>query len=193
MKKLFYSHNYLTSQHLVIMKNFVSTLALVLVYAISFAQSAADEKAIRAVIQKTDDAWNAHNYSYSGQYDIFAPDATLVNPVGMYWKNRAEIIKAHQVYGETMFKYTSAKSQQVDFRFLAPTVALSTVKAQYHVEQDYNFPDGKKANSKGDTNYAIINIVFTKQNGAWKIASEQVTNFDPKVQAQDPVKRKANR
>ncbi len=194
MKKSFYSSlNYLTPQRLVIMKTFVSTFALLLVYFTSFAQSPTDQKAVRAVIQKMDDAWNAHDYSYSGQYDIYAPDATLVNPVGMYWKNRAEIIKAHHVLGETMLKYTSTKSQQVDLRFLAPTVALATVKARYHAEQDYNFPDGKKASSKGDTNYAMINVVFTKQNGAWRIASEQVTGFDPKVQAQDPVRLQANR
>ncbi|MEJ7739493.1 MAG: SgcJ/EcaC family oxidoreductase [Chitinophagaceae bacterium] len=124
---------------------------------------------MRAVIQKMDDAWNIHDYYNSGQYDIYAPDATLVNPVGMYWKNRAEIIKAHQVLGETMFKYSSAKSQQVGLRFLAPTVALATVKAQYRFEQDYNSPDGK-AYSKGNIDYAMINVVFTKQNGAWKIA-----------------------
>lgn len=185
--------NYLTPQHLIIMKPFVSTLALVLIYFISFAQSATDEKAVHAVIQKMDDAWNAHEYSYSGKYDIYASDATLVNPVGMYWKSRAEIVKAHQMLGKTMFKYMSAKSQQVDLRFLAPTVALATLKAQYRTEQDYNFPDGKKASSKGDTDYAIINVVFTKQNGAWKIASQQVTNFDPKAQGQDPVKRQTNR
>lgn len=189
MKKLFTTTVYLTPQHLAITKNFVSTLALVLGCFISFAQSATNEKAVQAVIQKMDDAWNAHDYSYSGKYDFYAKDATLVNPVGMYWKNRAEIIKAHQVFGETMFKYTSARSQPVDLRFLAPTVALATVKVQYQVEQDYNFPDGKKAGSKGDTEYAMINIVFTRQNGTWKIASEQVTSFDPKVQAQDPVKQ----
>lgn len=170
------------------MKAFVSTLALVLVYCISYAQSATDEKAIGAVIQKMDDAWNAHDYSYSGKYDFYTPDATLVNPVGMYWKNRAEIIKAHQVFGETMFKYSSSKSQVVGLRFLAPIVALATVKAQYQFEQDYNSPDGK-AHSKGDFDYAMINVVFTKQNGAWKIASQQVSNFDPKVQEHDPVKR----
>jgi uncharacterized protein (TIGR02246 family) len=171
------------------MKTFTSTLTLVLVCCISYAQSPADEKAVRAVIQKMDDAWNAHDYSYSGKYDIYTKDATLVNPVGMYWKNRAEIIQAHQVLGETMFKYTSAKSQQVDLRFLAPTVALATVKAQYQTEQDYNFPDGKKASSKGDLDYAIINIVCTRQNGVWKIASQQVTTFNPEAQVQDPVKR----
>jgi uncharacterized protein (TIGR02246 family) len=175
------------------MKTFVSTLALVLVYSISYAQSATDEKAVRAVIQKMDDAWNAHDYSYSGKYDFYVKDATLVNPVGMYWKNRAEIIKAHQSFGETMFKYTSAKSQIVDLRFLAPTVALATVKTQYLVEQDYNFPDGKKAFSKGDTDAVMINVVCTRQNRAWKIASEQVTTFNPEAQALDPVKQQANR
>ena len=174
------------------MKRFVSILALVLVYNISYAQSATDENAVRDVIQKMDDAWNAHDYSYSGQYDIYASDATLVNPVGMYWKNRAEIIKAHQVLGEIMFKYSSAKSQQVGLRFLAPTVALVTVKTQYTIEQDYNSPDGK-AYSKGDIDNAMINVVLTRQNGTWKIASLQVSNFDPKLQAHDPVKRQANR
>lgn len=94
-----------------------------------------------------------------------------------------------QVFGEMLFKYTSAKSQQVDLRFLASTVALATVKVQYLVEQDYNFPDGKKASSKGDIEYAMINLVFTRQNGAWKIASVQVTTFNPEAQALDPVKR----
>jgi uncharacterized protein (TIGR02246 family) len=172
------------------MKFFVSTLALVSLYCISYAQSATDEKAVRAVVQKMDDAWKAHDYSYSGKYDFYYQDATLVNPVGMYWKNRAEIIKAHKVLGEMMFKYSSAKSQIVDLRFLAPTVALATVKAQYQTEQDHNAPDGK-AYSKGDFDYAMINVVLTKQNGDWKIASQQVSNFDPKIQAQDPVKRQA--
>jgi uncharacterized protein (TIGR02246 family) len=177
----------------VTMKTFISTLALVLFYSITYAQSATDDKAVRAVIQKMDDAWNAHDYSYSGQYDIYTLDATLVNPVGMYWKNRAEIIKAHQAFGETMFKYTTTKSQQVNLRFLAPTVAVATFKAQYQVEQEYKLPDGKKAGSKGDTNYAMINVVLIKQNAAWKIASQQVTELNLQVQAQDPVKRQVSR
>ena len=62
------------------MKTFAATLALVLVYCISYGQSATDEKAVQAVIQKMDDAWNAHDYSYSGKYDFYSQDATLVNP-----------------------------------------------------------------------------------------------------------------
>jgi hypothetical protein len=111
----------------------------------------------------------------------------------MYWKNRAEIIKAHHVFGETMFKYTSTKNQHVDLRLLAPVVALATIKAEYRVNQDYKFPDGRKAFSKGDIDYAMISVLLTKQNGGWKIAFQQVTHFDPKVEALDPIKRKANR
>jgi ketosteroid isomerase-like protein len=59
----------------------------------SIAQSS-DEK-VRAVIQKAEDAWNAHDYSFTGKYDIYAEDAVLVNPVGMYWKNRSQIRQRH--------------------------------------------------------------------------------------------------
>jgi uncharacterized protein (TIGR02246 family) len=175
------------------MKKLIFMLATLLVYYLAQAQTSTDEKAVRAVIQKMDDAWNAHDYAYSGQYDIYDQAAKMINPVGMYWKNRAEIVQAHQVFGEMMFKYESTKSQPVDIRFLAPTVALATVKAQYRVEEDYNLPDGKKAGSKGDTNYAMINVVLTKQNAAWKIASLQVTGLDLDAQAHDPVKRPASR
>jgi uncharacterized protein (TIGR02246 family) len=140
-----------------------------------------------------DDAWNAHDYTSSGKYDIYTPAAVMVNPVGMYWRNRAEIIKAHQVYGETMFKYTSAKSQPVDIRFLASTIALATVKAQYRVDEDYNLPGGQKAGSKGDTNDAMLTAVFTKHNGAWKITSLQVTNVNPDAEAHNPVQSQAGR
>jgi uncharacterized protein (TIGR02246 family) len=140
-----------------------------------------------------DDAWNAHDYTYSGKYDIYAPDAIMINPVGMYWKNKAQIVKAHQVFGETMFKFTSTKSQQVDVRFLAPTVAMATVKGQYRVEQDYNLPDGNKGGSKGDTTQDMIHVVLTKKNDSWKIASLQVTAINPQAVVHDPIQKQASR
>ncbi|CAA9299566.1 MAG: hypothetical protein AVDCRST_MAG56-5303 [uncultured Cytophagales bacterium] len=164
-----------------------------LLSSLGFAQSASDEKAVRAVVQKMEDAWNAHHYTYSGQYDIYNNDASMINPVGMYWINRAEIVKAHQAFGEMMFKYGSTKNQQVDVRFLAPTVALVTVKAQYRVEQDHNFPDGRKAGSRGDTSYSMLTGVLTKQHDDWKIASLQVTPIDAVAQAHDPIQRQASR
>ena len=173
------------------MKTMILTFAVALAAFAGFAQSNADEKAVRAVIQKMEDAWNAHDYTYTGQYNIYAPDATMINPVGMYWKSRAEIVKAHQVFGEMMFKNTTSKIQQVDIRFLAPTVALATVKDQHRVEQDYNYPDGRKAASKGDTHQGMMNVILCKKNEQWQISTLQVTEIDPKAAAQDPVQRQA--
>jgi uncharacterized protein (TIGR02246 family) len=175
------------------MKTTILSLALCLLYSFSFAQSAADEKAVRAVIQTMDDAWNAHNYTYAGKYDIYHKDAVMINPVGMYWKNRAEIIQAHRVFGETMFKYETVKSWQVDIRFLAPTVAIATIRSKYLVEQDYHLPDGRKAGSKGDTKEVMVNAVVTRKNDSWKIASLQVTELNPMVQVHNPVKGQVSR
>jgi uncharacterized protein (TIGR02246 family) len=174
------------------MKVFRLTIAMLLIYSMSYAQSA-DEKAIRTVIQTIDDAWNAHDYTYSGKYDIYHQNAAMINPVGMYWKNKGEIVKAHQVFGETMFKHSSSKSEIVEIRFLTPTVALAIVKAQYRVEQDHNLPGGAKAGSKGDTSEAMLTVVLTKKNDTWKIGSLQVTGIDKNAAVHNPVKGQASR
>jgi uncharacterized protein (TIGR02246 family) len=175
------------------MKTIRFTLALLLISSIAFAQSATDEKAVRAVIQKMDDAWNAHDYAYSGKYDIYDQNAMMINPVGMYWKDRSQIIKAHQVFGESMFKFSSSKSQIADIRFLAPTVAMAIIRTQYLVEQDHTLPSGEKAGSKGDISHSMLSVVLTKKNEAWKISSLQVTTVDPKAAAHDPVAKQVSR
>lgn len=168
------------------MKTLRLTLAMLLICGLTFGQSSADKKAVRAVIQKMDDAWNAHDYTYAGKYDIYAPDAVMINPVGMYWKSRSEILKAHKVFGEMMFKHGSTKSEPVDVRFLSPTVAMATIKAMYRADEDHTLPGGQKV-SKGDTDYNMLNVIFTKKNNDWKIASLQVTPIDAQAAAHNPV------
>jgi uncharacterized protein (TIGR02246 family) len=168
------------------MKTTVFSFAFFFICHISFAQSTTEETAVRAVIQKMDDAWNAHDYTFIGKYDIYAPDAIVINPVGMYWKNRSEILKAYQVFGETMFKYGSTKSEQVDVRFLAPTVAMATIKAMYRTDQNHTLPGGHKF-SKGNTDYDMVNVILTKKNKDWKIASIQLTPINAQAAAHNPV------
>ncbi|GAA4455310.1 hypothetical protein GCM10023189_23040 [Nibrella saemangeumensis] len=169
------------------MKTISVFFSLLFITSLTFAQSAADEKAVRAVIQKMDDAWNAHDYTYTGKYDIYAPDAVMINPVGMYWKNRGEIQRAHKAYGETMFKYGSAKSEQVDVRFLAPTVAMATIKAMYRTDKDHTLPGGQKV-SKGTTDYDMLNVILTKKNNDWKIASVQLTPINAQAAPHNPIR-----
>jgi hypothetical protein len=111
----------------------------------------------------------------------------------MYWKDRSQIVKAHQVFGESMFKFSSSKSQITDIRFLAPTVAMAIIQAEYRVEQDHNLPSGEKAGTKGDISHSMLNVVLTKKNEAWKVSAVQVTTVDPRAAAHDPVVKQVSR
>lgn len=171
----------------------MKTISLIFVFALlcnfSHAQSASDEKAVKDVIQKMEDAWNAYDYNYSGNFDIYAEDAVMINPVGMYWKNRSEIIKAHKVFGELIFKNLSTKNEILDLRFLTPTVALVAVKGTGKVEKDYSTPDGQKKYTKGDTDKIMMNILLVKKNNSWKIVSTQVTEVNPMAAKVDPINK----
>jgi uncharacterized protein (TIGR02246 family) len=172
------------------MKTFLTTAASLLLLICfctvkSVAQSA-DEKGVRAVIQKAENAWNAHDYSFSGTYDIYADDAVLVNPVGMYWKNRSQIMGGMQRFGSMMFKHTSTKYNIKNIRFLAPAVASVIVHSIDRVNQDYNLPDGRKGGSKGDVTEAMYTYTLVKKDGNWKIAALQITPVDAKAAPANP-------
>ena len=170
------------------MKSVFLVLLPVLMTSAVFSQNYLDEKKVKAVIQKAEDSYNAHDFSYAGQYDFLTSDAVFINPVGIYWKNRAEIIKGTQAIGAIRLKYESAKYNIKGLRFLAPTVALVVMHSIGKVEQDYNFPDGTKGGSKGDTTEGMYLFTLIKQGKSWKITSMQVTNIDPNAANMNPLK-----
>ena len=170
------------------MKSVFLVLLPVLITSAVFSQNYLDEKKVKAVIQKAEDSYNAHDFSYAGQYDFLTSDAVFINPVGIYWKNRAEIIKGTQAIGAIRLKYESAKYNIKGLRFLATTVALVVMHSIGKVEQDYNFPDGTKGGSKGDTTEGMYLFTLIKQGKSWKITSMQVTHIDPNAANMNPVK-----
>ncbi|WP_373550840.1 SgcJ/EcaC family oxidoreductase [Haliscomenobacter sp.] len=141
-----------------------------------------DELEVRAVIKTMETAWNAHDYSFTGKNDIFDPNAALINPVGMYWKNKAEILKAMQSFGETRFKFTSTQYNIKGVNFLAPTVALLTMSAKDMVILD--FPGGRK----GDNWEGMYFITLLKGGNGWKITSLQVTDVNVNLTSMNPIK-----
>ena len=174
------------------MKKFLSVAAsllfLICFYNLKSVAQSSDEKMVRAVIQKAEDAWNAHDYSFSGKYDIYAQDAVLVNPVGMYWKKRTQIISGIQRFASMMFQNTSTKYNIKNIHFLAPAVALVIVHSIDRVEQDYNLPDGTKGGSKGDITEGMCTYTLVKKDETWKIASLQITAVDANAAPANPFK-----
>ncbi len=167
----------------------VAAIGLLVLQQSLFSQTRADEKNVRAIIQKMEDSYNAHDYSFSGKYDVLAPDAYFINPVGMYWKNREEIIQAVKAFGKIRLMYESSKYTIEKIKFLAPAVALAVVKSDDTVLEDYNFPDGSRAGTKGETGNAMYSFTFKKIGNDWKIAAVQITHIDPNAASMNPVKK----
>jgi uncharacterized protein (TIGR02246 family) len=66
-----------------------------------------DQVQIEALAAGFSESWNTHDMArFAG---LFAPDADFVNVVGMWWKNREEIEKAH-AYSHSTFSRTAASA-----------------------------------------------------------------------------------
>lgn len=176
------------------MKKSISHFKLILILLViasaseAFCQTAEDEKEVRLTIQKMEDSFNAHDYSFAGKYDLLTSDAFFINPVGMYWKNKSEIVKALAVLGEIRLKHESVKLNIKQIQFLAPTVAVVVAYGDGRVEDDYSFPDGSKGGSKGDATKGVYSYTLIKIHSTWKIKSMQITMVDSNAAAMNPIK-----
>ncbi len=86
------------------------------------APNAADEAAIRALLQKCIEGWNkGSGEAFAGQ---FAEDSDFVTANGMHLKGRKQNASHHQQIFDTFFKGTRLWAQVKNVRFLRPDVAL---------------------------------------------------------------------
>jgi uncharacterized protein (TIGR02246 family) len=137
-----------------------------------------DEKAVRAATEALVTSWNKHNYANLSSYAT--ADADWVNIVGMWWKGRDAVQKAHQVYHERMFKNTPLTTETITVRFITPDVAIV-----HHLTKigAFTTPSGHKAGN--DQNLATL--VFVKQRGKWLLTAGQNVPVDASAAKHDPV------
>jgi uncharacterized protein (TIGR02246 family) len=86
---------------------------------------AADEAAIRAVLDRQTDAWNKHDM------DAFVadamPDIDWINVVGRHWKGRETVMQAHAVLHKGMFANSRMLKPEITMiREIAPNVIVET-------------------------------------------------------------------
>ena len=141
-----------------------------------FGQDAGDKKKIEAIFNKIDKAWNAHDFAYLSSSEILDENSVLINPVGMYWKNRAEIEKEIGYLSEIRFKYMNIVERTIlMLRFLSPSIALAVCSVTDEVQQDFTMPGETTVTKKGERMKAIQSFTFVKKNDSWKISSLQIT------------------
>lgn len=123
--------------------------------------SNADESAIRQVVQRVQDGWNAHDGKAFAA--PFATDADYVVVNGMLAQGREAIEKGHVAIFTTIYKDSHNVATVKNIRFLRPDVAV------VHVEWNLDIRPG------GEKGHAMNTMVMTKADGKWSIAVFQNT------------------
>lgn len=117
---------------------------------------AEDEAAIRKIVSRLQDGWNAGSgKEFAAPFDEDA-DYVIVN--GMRIKGRKEIDAGHQRIFDTVYKNSRQSSTVQTVRFLSDTIALA------HVEWNLKLADAQEGK-------AMNLLVLTKKNGQWSIAA----------------------
>lgn len=145
------------------------------------AVSAEDAAAIRAILDRQGDAWSRHDM------DAFVadtmPDADWINVVGMHWKGRDTVRRAHAALHAGMFAHSRMlPPEQSEMRQIAPDVVIET-----HVQRLEGVglrPDGKPYPDEGN----LITVVFVKSREGWRIAHAHNGHIDKQAAAHDPAK-----
>lgn len=142
------------------------SLALVAVLASALHASAqaqtagGDDAALRDNVRQLEAGWNAKSGAAFAK--PFADDADYVVINGMQIKGREEIAKGHQRIFDTFYKDSTLSLSVKQVRMLRADVAV------VHVS-------GHLKSTEGESD-AVITLVMTKENGAWKIAAFQNTS-----------------
>jgi uncharacterized protein (TIGR02246 family) len=143
---------------------------------------AADEAAIRAVLDRQTDAWNKHDMEAFVADTM--PDVDWINVVGMHWKGRETVMKAHAVLHKGMFANSRMLTPEITMmREIAPNVVVET-----HV----NRIEGAAVQSSGAAypdSGNLISMVFVKTQAGWRIAHAHNTTIDGRAAAHDPAKK----
>ena len=133
----------------------------------------ADEAQIRAIEQAQATAWNAHDI---GRYAaLFSEHANVVNVLGWWWKNRAELNTKLGAAHRSAFRDSRLDIQTIDVRFISPTTAVA------HVRWTMAGARSPTGVSSLTPQAGVQTQVLEKRRGAWLITEFQNTESVPET------------
>ncbi len=140
-----------------------------------------DEQAIQQTVMAVEETWNRHDMNaFAG---ILTEQVEWVNPVGMWWRGRENVKRAHQAYHESFLKETSRHSESITIQRLTPDVAIVT--GTYRMG-DWTRPDTGQLISNGKDR---VTYILVKQQGSWLIMRGHVTDINQEAASFDPVNK----
>ncbi|MGH3319373.1 MAG: SgcJ/EcaC family oxidoreductase [Streptosporangiaceae bacterium] len=113
-------------------------------------------------------AWNRRDAAAIA--DLFAADADFVNVVGLWWRRREEIRRAHDYGLRTFFRHSRMSLGRIEVRRLGEAAAV--VHFRWRVEGQY-LPDGRA----GDPRRGVMVVVAERRGGEdWIAVAAQNTD-----------------
>lgn len=140
--------------------------------------SKADDVAVRKLVTDFETSWNTHDMKLLAT--LFREDAEFVNVVGMHWRGRDAIVKAHAIFGEIMFKDCRLKTDSIQIRSVGPETAIAVVTT---TQDGFTTPDGRVM-PKGQTKQTYV---VAKNSEGWAFVHCQNVRIDPEAAKNDPV------
>ena len=137
-----------------------------------------DSAAIGQLVDSVLESWNHHRMADHNA--AFTADANFINVVGMHWRGRAAIVKAHDVFHRTIFQKMEIGVTDIGIRPITSDVAATVIALK---AGEYTTPNGKQQNATLDR----LSLILVNQDGKWKIAHGQNTVVDPNAAPFDPV------
>jgi uncharacterized protein (TIGR02246 family) len=143
------------------------TLVLVLgLYTTGHAQTEADERKIRAIAVRWEQAWNSHDMKALAV--LVTDEADFVNVGARHWKGRNEIQAEHAArLGQ--FRESVWTNKGVTVQFLKPDIAIVHITWSMRGDKD---PDGTARPPRE----GLFTWVVVQQGGDWLIRAAQNTN-----------------
>ena len=138
-----------------------------------------DDQAVRKVVTGIEEAWNAHDMKAYG--DLLREDIEWVNVVGMHWRGRDAVMKAHTAFHETSFKNHSIKTDTVELRSLGSGYAVAVVTT---TNDPFTTPGGEVVPKRQNRQ----SYLMAKGSDGWKIAHAHNVPVDADAAKFNPVK-----
>lgn len=141
--------------------------------------SPTDEAAIQGLLDRQTAAWNVHDIE--ALVAETTPDVDWVNVVGMHWRGREAVKRAHIAFHKGMFAHSRLlPAETTVMRQLAPGVALVVYTGE--IEGAGLTPGGSAYPADG----SIMTMVLVKTPDGWRIAHAHNTSINAMAVAHDP-------
>ena len=136
---------------------------------------------VKAVLDRWEAAWNAADMT--AMWQLATDDIHWVNVVGMHWRGKAEVQKAHQTYFDLMFKDRSCKLDEIESIVPLPSGAFVAV-VRWSMG-GYRRPNGMMRSPGRDR----MSLVLVPRGEELAIAHGANVSIDEEAASHDPIKR----